>query len=90
MLREVVSAFRAVSDFPAERLASPGIVPGVSWSDHLSFWREGYPGVMVTDTALFRYVEYHTERDLPEMLDYERMARVAAGVERVVAALAGP
>jgi len=24
-----------------ERLACPGIVPGVSWSDHLSFWRAG-------------------------------------------------
>ena len=42
-LREVVAAFRAHSDYTAESLASPAFVPGVAWSDQLSFWRQGYP-----------------------------------------------
>lgn len=87
-LRELVSAFKAGSDFPAEKLASPGIVPGVSWSDQLSFWREGYPGVMVTDTAFYRYRHYHQPTDTPDRIDYARMARVVEGLGKAVGVLA--
>jgi Zn-dependent M28 family amino/carboxypeptidase len=86
-LREVVGAFKSGSDFPAEKLASPGIVPGVSWSDQLSFWREGYPGVMVTDTAFYRYRHYHSATDTPERIDYVRMARVVDGLAKTIATL---
>ena len=88
-LREVVAAFRANSDFPAERLASPAFVPGVAWSDQLSFWRQGYPAVMVTDTAFYRYAHYHSPRDTPEKLHYPEMARAVTGLAKTVAALAG-
>ena len=44
---------------------------------------------MVTDTALFRNPNYHTVRDTPETLDYERMAAVVAGLIPVVEELAG-
>jgi len=87
-LREVVAAFKANSDFPVESLASPAIVPGVSWSDQLSFWREGYRAVMVTDTAFYRYRWYHSPRDTPEKLNYADMARVVDGLARAVRALA--
>ena len=59
-LKELVATFRACSDFPAESLATFEFVPGVGWSDHRSFWREGYPAVMVTDTAFYRYSHYHS------------------------------
>jgi Zn-dependent M28 family amino/carboxypeptidase len=88
-LREVVRAFRSASDFPAESLASPALVPGVSWSDQLSFWREGYRAVMVTDTAFYRYPHYHRATDTPEKLDYARMARVVEGLAGALATLAG-
>jgi len=88
-LRETVAAFRALSDFPCESLASPAIVPGVSWSDQLSFWRVGYPGVMVTDTAFYRYPHYHSPLDTPDKLCYPQMARVAEGMARALQALAG-
>ena len=61
----------------------------MGWSDHWAFWREGYPGVMVTDTAPFRYPHYHAPSDTPDKLDYDRMARVVAGLARVAASLAG-
>ena len=79
-LREAVAAFRASSSFPCESLAAPAIVPGVAWSDHSSFWRAGYPALMVTDTAFYRYRHYHTAQDTPEKLDYARMAAVVAGL----------
>lgn len=87
-LRRMVAAFRTVSAFPAESLAAPTFVPGVSWSDQLSFWREGYPAIMVTDTAFNRYPHYHGAQDTPSMLDYARMAQVAEGLAKALVLLA--
>ena len=87
-LKRTMAAFRSVSAFPAESLAAPGFIPGVSWSDHLSFWREGYPAIMVTDTAFNRYPHYHTAQDTPSMLDYARMAEVVEGLAKAIVLLA--
>jgi Zn-dependent M28 family amino/carboxypeptidase len=88
-LRRAVAAFRAGSDFPVEHTATFGLIPGVGWSDHASFWREGYRAVMVTDTALYRYPYYHDVEDTPDKLDFEALARVTDGLSRAVASLAG-
>jgi hypothetical protein len=42
---------------------------------------------MVTDTAPFRNPNYHEASDLPDTLDYDRFARVVAGLEKVIAEL---
>jgi len=89
LVRQVVAAFREHTRFPSQAVAAPALIPGISWSDQSSFWEEGYPGVMVTDTAFYRYPEYHTLRDTPERVDYQRLARVVAGLEQVLAELAG-
>lgn len=89
-LRNVIDAFRSASDFPAEKLAAPALVPGIGWSDQLSFWREGYPAAMVTDTAFHRYRHYHQPTDTPEKLDYARMARVVEGLAGTLEVLATP
>ncbi|NQU10749.1 M28 family peptidase [bacterium] len=88
LLHEVMTRFRARSRFPAECCATWGAIRGVSWSDHSSFWHEGYPAVMVTDTAPFRYPHYHTEDDTPDKIDYDKLAEVTAGVAAVVTDLA--
>ena len=64
-LRQAVEAFRAHSDFPVEALATFGLIPGVAWSDHRSFWRQAYRALMVTDTAFYRYPHYHMPEDTP-------------------------
>jgi hypothetical protein len=84
LVRRVVRSFRRTTKFPSEGAALPAGVPGVGWSDQWSFWQMGYPAIMVTDTAPFRYPHYHTTADTPDKLDYERMARVVGGLERVV------
>ena len=66
----------------------PGAIPGVGWSDHGSFWQSGYPAVMITDTAPFRYPHYHATTDTPERIDYERLARVVSGLAAVTVDLA--
>jgi hypothetical protein len=88
-VRAAIAAFRRHAHVPSEGAAIPPILPGVSWSDHWAFWRAGYPGVMVTDTAPYRYPYYHTAHDTPDKLDYDRMAQVVAGLELMLAELAG-
>lgn len=87
-MRRAAQAFRAHSDFPLETTATFGWIPGVAWSDHLSFWREGYPAFMCTDTAFFRNPFYHSAQDTPEKLDYPRLARVTEGLARMCGELA--
>ena len=90
LVRESIGSFRRHAEFPSEGGALPGSMPGVGWSDHWAFWQEGYPALMVTDTAPFRYPHYHQASDTPDKLDYDRMSRVVDGLERVVSDLANP
>ncbi|HBB33314.1 MAG TPA: aminopeptidase [Cyanobacteria bacterium UBA8803] len=87
LVRDVVASFRRQAQFPSEGAALPSMISGVDWSDHWSFWQQGYPGLMVTDTAPFRYPHYHTTEDTPDKVNYDRLARVVAGLEQVIADL---
>jgi peptidase M28-like protein len=84
LLRRVVGLFRKHAKIPSEGAALPAFIPGVSWSDQWSFWRHGYPGVMVTDTAPFRYPYYHSSSDTPDKVDYDRFTLVVSGMEKVI------
>ncbi|MEP0753039.1 M28 family peptidase [Trichocoleus sp. Lan] len=88
LLRKAIASFRRHAKFPSEGAALPERIPGVGWSDQWSFWQQGYPGIIVTDTAPSRYPHYHTSQDTPDKIDYGRLARVVAGLEGVVADLA--
>jgi Zn-dependent M28 family amino/carboxypeptidase len=88
LVRRAIAAFRRHARFPAEGIAAPAFVPGITWSDHWSFRRHGYPAIMVTDTAFNRYPHYHRASDTPEKLDYLRMARVTLGLAAVIKELA--
>jgi hypothetical protein len=88
LVRRVVKLFRQQGKLPSEGAALPSFIPGVSWSDHWSFWQQGYPAIMVTDTAPFRYRHYHEPSDTPDKLDYDRFALVVSGMEKVIAGLA--
>ena len=84
LVRRVVGGLRENAQIPAEGGAIPGFVAGVGWSDHWSFWEQGYSAVMITDTAIFRYPHYHKASDTPDKLDYERMALVVEGLTFVI------
>ncbi len=81
LARAAVGTFREKARFPSEGAAAPSFLPGVDWSDHGSFWREGWPALMITDTAPFRYPHYHTAQDTPDKVDYPRLAQVVRGLE---------
>ena len=60
------------------------LVPHTRLSDNASFWDEGYPALMITDTAFLRNPHYHRASDTSLTLDYEFMARVVDAVAETV------
>lgn len=89
-VRRAARAFAGATDFPAERVVLPTLVPGISWSDHRSFWAEGYRNaLMVTDTALYRYPHYHLPTDTPDRIDLASLAEVTRGLAGMARRLAG-
>jgi hypothetical protein len=87
LLRSAVAAFKKTRKLPCEGAALPAAIPGIGWSDHWAFWQCGYPAIMVTDTAPFRYPHYHSSTDTPDKLEYDRFALVVSGIEGVIAEL---
>ena len=89
LLHRVVGSFRSHTAFPTVGgVASDALVSGVGWSDHWSFAEFNFPAVMITDTALFRYPHYHLPSDTPDKVNYDYLARITKGIERVVRRLA--
>lgn len=88
LVAEFLRHFMTAGDFPVEGIATFDWIPGISWSDHWSFWQEGYPALMLTDTAPFRYPEYHGNQDVPGRITALEYARAALGVVQAVRGLA--
>jgi Peptidase family M28 len=84
LVQQVVGAFDEAGEVRCKSAALPGVLPGVRSSDQWSFWQEGYPAVMLTDTAWLRYRHYHRPSDTPEKLDFRRLAQVTMGVTHVL------
>jgi len=62
----------------------PLVMPEMRLSDQLCYWNEGYPAIMLTDTALFRNPNYHKHTDTVETLDFQAMASIT---ENLVSAI---
>jgi hypothetical protein len=60
-------------------------LPDLWRSDHGPFWEAHIPAVFLTDTANFRSKRYHTAADVPEVLDYAKVALVADMLAAVAA-----
>lgn len=88
LARKIKKAMKRASPLPVESINAPTSLPGVDLSDHRNYWAQGYPAVMITDTAFFRNPHYHMASDTPETLDYRRMAMVVEGLYGAVKALA--
>lgn len=89
LVQKAIGSFRRHARFPSEGIAAPATIPGIDWSDHWAYREHGFPAMMVTDTAPYRYPYYHTAQDTPDKVDYERLALVVKGIEYVVRDLAG-
>jgi hypothetical protein len=81
LTRKVKKLIEEGSDIDVRSVnGASSIVPGLDLSDHRSYWKFGYPAVMIGNTAFFRNHNYHQPTDTPETLDYVKMGEVIRGV----------
>jgi len=84
-VRRIKKVMRRATALPVYSFnAPPGSIVGLTLSDHLSYWRNGYRAIMITDTAFLRNSNYHSAGDTADKLDYARMAMVVVGVYEAV------
>lgn len=76
--------FKRGTQLPLWSLNLPETIGDIRRSDNSSFWDQGYPALMLTDTSYLRNANYHQPTDTPETLDYDRMTQVALGVAAAV------
>lgn len=84
LVRKVKNLMSENSSVGVESINAPAALTGVAFSDHRNYWDQGYPALMITDTAFFRNQNYHELGDKPDTLDYAKMAEVVKGVYGVV------
>ena len=82
--RRIKAIMRGATDLPVYSMNLPAQIPGIDYSDHASYWREGYPAVMITDMGFYRDDQYHRPGDTANRLDYQRMAKVVQDVYEVI------
>jgi hypothetical protein len=80
--------FKKTTRFPLFPIMLPESIPEIRRSDNSSFWDQGYPALMLTDTSFLRNPHYHKATDTPDTLDYLSMTRAAIGVAGGLAQIA--
>ena len=71
---------QASLSLPLYSINAPRQLPGIDFSDHRSYWDQGYPAIMITDTAFYRNYDYHTMQDTADRLNYRHMADITQAV----------
>jgi len=89
LVKKVARSLRKREAVPVETLTTFSFVPGVDFSDHSSFWKMGYPALMITDTAFYRNPNYHSEKDRIETLDFDRMSSLLPALVQMAKDLTG-
>lgn len=80
---------RGTRRLPLFSICLPQKIREIRFSDNSSFWDQGYPALMLTDTSFLRNPNYHLPTDTPETLDYAKMAEVTIGVAEAMRKLLG-
>ncbi|MGN6545219.1 MAG: M28 family metallopeptidase [Aureliella sp.] len=80
---------RGARTMPLFSICLPEKINEIRLSDNSSFWDQGYPALMLTDTSFLRNPNYHQASDTPETLDYPRMTEVTLGVASAMRYLLG-
>jgi hypothetical protein len=86
------AADRHQPDLPKVPLVVPGngeLFPDTRRSDHASFWDQGIPAIMLTDTTNFRNPHYHLPSDTLETLNLDFATAVCRAVAGLIGELAG-
>ena len=88
LVQEVKKSMQAVAQIDVQSIAAPRSVTGITFSDHASYWDQGYPAVMINNTSFYRNPNYHEPTDTIDTLDFDKMTEVVRGVYWAVVGLA--
>ena len=78
--RKFSKKFKRNKLIKTKKFVAPAKLPGIDFSDHLNYWKFGFSGLMITDTAFYRNKNYHEDTDTIETLDLLRMSKVIESV----------
>jgi len=78
------NALKKNSGFRMKLIVAPVSMRGIDFSDHSSFWKLGFPALMITDTAFYRNSNYHQKTDTPDTLDYHKMSLLVHSLSRAL------
>jgi Zn-dependent M28 family amino/carboxypeptidase len=90
LLRQVSGTIARETALRIRPVILPTFCPGAWSSDHWSFWREGFPALMATDTAPLRYRHYHTRADTPDKVNFGWLSQIVSGFRAVIVDVARP
>jgi hypothetical protein len=83
LLTALEKALKSGCHLPTAAIAIPlggHLLPESRLSDHANFWDQGYPAVMLTDTAFLRNPHYHGPGDTLDTLDLDAMVELTLGL----------
>lgn len=83
-VKKVKAGMKGATRLPVYSIRAPTFVPGIDFSDHLNYWTYGFQALMITDTAFYRNITYHSQGDEMSQLDFERMSEVTVAVFEAV------
>jgi Zn-dependent M28 family amino/carboxypeptidase len=63
---------------------APASINGIHESDHYSFFKHGYPSILITDTGYYRSKFYHTEKDIPSKINYGFLANNIIAISKTL------
>jgi Zn-dependent M28 family amino/carboxypeptidase len=65
-------------------IIGPASIPGIDLSDHTSFVKNGYPAILLTDTAFYRNKNYHAPSDTIDTINFRFLTRNIFSITTVV------
>ncbi len=83
-VRQVKKSFKKASDLEVRSINAPEIFPNIANSDHISYWKHGFPAMLISDTTAYRNKNYDTVNDTAETLNYAGMAMVVQGLYQTI------
>jgi len=78
-VRKVKKKMKQVANIDVRSINAPKAMVGIDFSDHRNYWAQGYPAVMINNTAFYRNKNYHKKSDRIETLDFAKMSEVVRG-----------
>lgn len=83
-VRQVKKSFKKVADLAVHSINAPEIFPDIATSDHINYWKHGFPALLLSDTTSYRNKHYNTVNDTADKLNYLGMTRVVQGLYQTI------